>query len=167
MIVLAAIVCFLVSACVETNVSYYMEVKPGTDDYVTVACAPQGNPLGFSMEFPRCYCNGGILLTYVVESHSASGYNTRFELRRGYLLENAMETLIISRDGKTIESMTVGNKRILPRNNPDMWQGNTETFADLMTTFGPRLYEIEALCRAKQGGGPLTMDLKLPASSVP
>jgi hypothetical protein len=170
MVVLAAVAFFFTSACAETSVSYYMEVKPGTGDYVTVVCAPKGNTLGFSLEFPRCYCNGGIKLTYVVESRdiNGSGYNTRFELRRGYLLENAMETLIVSLDGRTIERMIVGDKKISQRNDPEMWQGNTEAFANLMTTFGPRFYEIEALCRSKQGGHlPLTMNLQIASSSVP
>jgi hypothetical protein len=133
-------VVFLAVACAETGISYYMKIDSHGSDYVTVVCAPKGNTLGFSLEFPRCYCNGGILLTYVVESRkiNGNGYNTRFELRRGYLLENAMETLIVSLDGRTIERMIVGDKKISQKDNPGMWQGNTETFADLMTTFGPR-----------------------------
>ncbi len=147
-------------AC-ATPKHYYMEVKPGVNDYVLVKCAPEGNPLGFSLEFPRCYCNGGVLLTYVVEP-GRSEYTSRFELKRGYLSEGGMETVIVSRDGRTIDHMLVGVEEITSRNSPQVWRGNQSTFAELMNSFGARLYEVEAMCRAGQDVDlPLTMNLQV------
>ncbi len=166
--VIAIVAFFLASACAETGISYYMKIDSHGSDYVTVICAPPGNPLGFSIEFPRCYCNGGIMLTYVVGSRNGNSYATRFELHRGYLLEDAMETVITSHNGRTIDRMKVGDKQVSQKDDPKMWQENTESFADLMTTFGPRFYEVEALCRAKEGGHlPLIMNLQIASSSVP
>ncbi|HUT78134.1 MAG TPA: hypothetical protein VM285_10630 [Polyangia bacterium] len=155
--------------CASKTTSFYMEVRPGVDDYVTVVCAPPGNPLGFSIEFPRCYCNGGIRLTYFAKPVLVGdGHVTRFEVRRGYLVEGGMKTVFVSRDGRTIDRMTVGKNRISRKDDPGIWQENFRSFTELMETFGTRLYDVEALCRAKQGGNlPLTMDLRLASPPVP
>jgi hypothetical protein len=167
-VIVTTVVAFLFThACAEASTSYYMDVKPGVSDYVTVVCSPAGNPLGFSIELPRCYCHGGIMLVYVVKTAVNGKYITSFELHRGYLIDYGVETIAVSRDGRTIDHMTVGGKAITQRSDPTIWQGASESFADLMTDYGPRFYEVEALCRAKQGSNaPLTMSLRVAPSSV-
>lgn len=151
----------LLAGC-ASHKEFYLEIRPGKSDYVTVVCAPEGNPLGFSVEFPRCYCNGGVLLSHVVRPKEGGGYLSRFELRRGYLLEDGSRTLIVSRDGQTIDWITVGGRPVTRKGDPEAWRRNQESFADLMVTFGARLYEVEAMCAAEGGGRrPLVMNLKL------
>ena len=149
------------TAACTTPRQYYLEVKPGVKDYVSISCAPEGNPLGFSLEFPRCYCNGGILLTYIVEP-KRNEYTSRFELKRGYLYEGGVETVVVSLNGRTIDHMTAGVEKITSTDSPEIWRGNQRGFTALMNTFGARLYEVETMCRAEQNvDWPLTMTLEI------
>ena len=139
--------------------SYYLETRSGEAAYAQVSCQHEQNPDGFSVEFPRCFCNGGVKLDYVVERRPGGGATGYFVLRRGYLSSSTPTVTIVSRDGYSIERLYTtrptqeGDRPVeVPRTarNRLEWQRNQALLAEIMGEYAPRLYEIEMLCRAKR-----------------
>jgi hypothetical protein len=148
-------VAFNVLGC-SAKKNYLFETRTGRSAYGTVQCKSQENPDGFSIEFPRCFCNGGVYLRYVVKAGSQNNADNYFELRRGYLSKYTPEIRIISSDGYKINRLLIkkgsGEFEELRRNsqNEIEFQRNELILADIMIEFAPKLYEVEMFCNAKQ-----------------
>ncbi|MFO8071241.1 MAG: hypothetical protein R6V85_05125 [Polyangia bacterium] len=138
--------------------SYWMEVKTGKGrEYVEVECDPQGNPGGFRLEFPRCYCHGGIEVSWFADLGEPLGGGPGFVLRRSYLTDETPEIRVVSRDDKQVVLVLVegADGRLHPldrREDAAEWERNLEHFSGIMGEFGGKLYEVEMYCRAKRSG---------------
>jgi len=162
-----------ISAC--STGSYYTEAPVEIDRAQVAAsdvtCAPLGNRGGFHVEFPPCYCNHGITLSWVGRHPSNREGWTGFVLRRGYLSDVVPEVLVASADGKRVERVLVRDDETylwneLGQNEHQYeWRRNQELFADIMQEFGPRLHEFDMYCRAKEasrtGDAPPTQQASL------
>lgn len=147
-----ALGCGALLGCAESG-NYWMEVEGGEGDYVTVECDPPGNAGGFRLEFPRCYCNGGIELSWVVKSDPDARPRSAFVLRRGYLSEETPEITVVSVDGREVTGVFVrgadGANRPLDREaDAEEWRRNERRYREIVGEFRPRLYEIERYCSA-------------------
>jgi hypothetical protein len=132
------------------------EIATSQVEAADVTCAPLGNRGGFHVEFPPCYCNHGITLSWIGRHPSNREGWTGFVLRRGYLSDVVPEVLVASTDGKRVERVLVRDEEtymwteLKPDENGIEWRRNQELFADIMQEFGPRLHEFDMHCRAKE-----------------
>ena len=114
-----------------------------------VECSPEGNEEGFSMELPRCYCNGGIKWSFVVDRRYDGSVDKYIELRRGYLSDDGFETVLRSRDGHTVDTMLIIEDGEETRvTDPELLANSNQVLQDNSDLI-MEMYAVEAYCRAQ------------------
>lgn len=130
-----------------------VELRPGVTDFARVECSPEGNPYGYTLEFPRSACESGIAVSYVARKEPDGRIRGFYSLNRGYLTGVTPRVVVESADGVNIDKLYIEDSmgrlaEIEPnRETASEWSRNETRMREIVEAYRDDLYDVYLYCR--------------------